>query len=298
MTEPATLWVVATPIGNLEDITLRAVRLLKEAPHVFAEDTESAYRLFAKIGVKRGVDCYTESRRDVGARRVIAFLEKGEDVALISEAGTPGVSDPGADLVDRVRTAGYRVVPVPGASALTALLSVAGKGTERFWFEGYLPRQRGDRRRLLESMAAWERPLVFFEAPHRLEESLVDLAECLGPDRVALVARELTKLHEEIRRDTLAGHLAWVKERPPRGECTLLVHPPGKAVDPAGVPRDDVALLARLTALMRDEGLNRSKAAAKLAQESGVPRKEIYRLGLAESAEEPAEVPEDVGEEE
>jgi 16S rRNA (cytidine1402-2'-O)-methyltransferase len=284
MTVPGALYVVATPIGNLEDITLRAVRILREVPHVFAEDTESAYRLFGVIGVRRGAHCYTESRREAGARRVLALLAKGEDVALISEAGTPAVSDPGADLVDRVRAAGCRVVPVPGPSAITALLSVAGKGTERFWFEGYLPRKRGERRRLLESMAGWERPLIFFEAPHRLAEALEDMVECLGGNRAALVARELTKVHEEIRHDTLAGHLAWVKSRPPRGECTLLVHPPGRA-EPAAAP-DPAALVARLQALMGEVGLSRSRAAARLAQETGLPRKEVYRLGLPESEEE------------
>lgn len=290
MPAPAVLYVVATPIGNLEDITLRAIRILKEVPHLFAEGTETAHHLLTKLGISRTVECYTESRREPGAKKVLGYLAAGEDVALISEAGTPAISDPGADLVDRVRAAGFRVVPVPGPSAITALLSVAGRGADRFWFEGYLPRKQGDRVRLLESLAGIDRPVLLFEAPHRLAEALADLCDTLGADRLAFVARELTKVHEEVRRGTLAEHLAWVRATPPRGECTLFVHPRSQSAQPA-VPPDDAALLERLNALMRDEKLPRGKAAAKLAQETGAARKHIYNLGLKDADEEDGDEP-------
>lgn len=295
MAEPAVLYVVATPIGNLEDITLRAIRVLKETPHVFSEGTESSYHLLQKLGIKKNIECYTESRREAGARRVLELLAQGESVALISEAGTPAVSDPGADLVDRVRGAGFRVVPIPGPSAITALLSVAGRGVDRFWFEGYLPRKRGERQRLLRALAGVDRPVLCFEAPHRLEEALEDLVECLGAERLAFIGRELTKVHEEIRRGTLAEHLAWVKENPPRGECTLVIHPASQAAVTAPAPEEAV-LIERLAALMRDQKLPRGKAAAQLARETGLPRKQIYNLGFTPPAED-EEVEEEVDEE-
>ncbi len=283
MPASGTLYIVATPIGNLEDITFRAARILREAPHLFAEGSETAFKLLARLEIRKSVEVYTESRREAGAKKVLAYLARGEDVALISEAGTPGISDPGADLVERVRAAGHPIVPIPGPSALAVLLSVAGKGAERFLFEGYLPRKRGERIRALEALKGLDRPIVCFEAPHRLAETLQDLVQVFGGDRLAFLGRELTKLHEEVRRGTLAEHNAWAQAAPPRGEFTLLLQP-GRDASQAIAP-DEAAVLKRLTDLMK-AGLPRSKAAARVAREMGVSRKFVYSLGLATDQDE------------
>jgi 16S rRNA (cytidine1402-2'-O)-methyltransferase len=214
------LYVVATPIGNLEDVTLRALRVLGEVQLVAAEDTRVAARLLQRHGIRRPV---VSHRAPVEARslpRLLEALELG-NVALISDAGTPGVSDPGRLLVAAAWAAGHRVVPIPGPSAVTAAVAAAGFAGPGFRFVGYLPRKAGELRRLLEGLAGEEAPTVAFESPHRLRRSLEVVAEVLPRRRLAL-ARELTKLHEEIRRATAAELLASLGERV-RGEVTLVI---------------------------------------------------------------------------
>ena len=215
-----TLYVVATPIGNLEDVTLRALRVLGEVEIIAAEDTRVTSRLLARHGLRKPMLSY---RAPVEVRvmpRVLDALERG-DVALVADAGTPTLSDPGQRLVDAAWQAGHRVVPLPGPSAVTAALAAAGYGGTSFCFAGYLPRKPGELRRFFESLRRADGPTIAFESPHRVRRSLTVLSEVL-PDRPVAVARELTKLHEQVLRGTAAEVLAALGE-PVRGEITLVV---------------------------------------------------------------------------
>lgn len=219
------LYVVGTPIGNLDDISLRAIRVLEEVDLVACEDTRTTRKLLSKFGVdKRTVPFFQHSRRRE-LTRLLDALAEGRNVAYVTEAGTPGISDPGAELVRACLDRGMRVVPIPGASALVAAISVSGLVAGPFVFEGFLPMRPSKRRRRLREMAHDHRPIVFYESPHRLIESLEDLIAIFG-DRPAVIARELTKIYEEIRRGTLSELLAHYRAQGPRGEFTLVVGTP------------------------------------------------------------------------
>ena len=214
------LFVVATPIGNLEDVTARAVRVLGEVGAIAAEDTRITSRLLARHGIRKPMISYRAPVERRGLPRVMAALDEG-DVALVSDAGSPTMSDPGQALVEAAWAAGHTVVPIPGASAITAALSVAGYAGPGFTFIGYLPRKPGEMRRLLASLADDRRPTVAFDSPYRVRKSLAVVAEVL-PDRHVTVARELTKLHEQVLRGT-AAEVAAALGDPPRGEFTLVI---------------------------------------------------------------------------
>lgn len=214
------LYVVATPIGNLEDVTARAVRILGEVSAIAAEDTRITSRLLARHGVRKPLISYRAPVERRGLPRVMSALDEG-DVALVSDAGSPTLSDPGQALVEAAWAAGHTVVPVPGASAITAALSVAGYVGPGFTFLGYLPRKPGEMRRLLATLAEDPRPAVAFESPYRVRKSLVLVAEVL-PERHVTVARELTKLHEQVLRGTASDVLAALSD-PARGEFTLVI---------------------------------------------------------------------------
>ncbi|HSR26560.1 MAG TPA: 16S rRNA (cytidine(1402)-2'-O)-methyltransferase [Candidatus Eisenbacteria bacterium] len=216
----STLFVVATPIGNLEDITLRALRVLGEVETIAAEDTRVTGRLLARHGIRKRMLSYRAPVEERTLPRVLAALESG-DVALVTDAGTPTLSDPGRRLVDAAWTAGHRVVPLPGPSAATAALSAAGWGGSGFCFAGYLPRKPGELRRFFEGLRDANRPTVAFESPHRVRRALTVLGEVLPGRRVA-VARELTQVHEEVLRGTAAEVLDALGE-PVRGEITLVI---------------------------------------------------------------------------
>ncbi len=219
-----TLYVVATPLGNLEDITLRAVRILAEVSTIVAEDTRTARKLLGRYEINPPVlISYFAGNGRRRIPQVLARLEQGEDVALISEAGTPGVSDPGADLVFAASDTGIPVVTVPGPSAAPALLSVSGLPSDRYTFLGFLPRKTTERIRLLERFSLIDWPLVVFESPHRLRASLADFVSVLGPARHVVVGRELTKRFEEVYRGPVG--LAADRFKRPRGEFTLIVAP-------------------------------------------------------------------------
>ena len=279
-----TLYIVATPIGNLEDITLRAMRVLGEVPLIAAEDTRSIRRLLTHYEIRRPrLLSYTERNRRMRTPRILAALEEG-DVALVSEAGMPAISDPGMHLVEAAIASGYRVAPVPGASALTAALAVAGLPTRRFHYQGFLPRRAGQRRRLLRELASRPETLILFEAPHRLRQSLTDLHEALG-DRQVAVCREMTKLYEEIFRGTLSEALDHFTE--PRGECTLVIEGAGD-VEAAATQEASFDVDAELRQL-RAQGLRAREAVRTVAKRSGLPHREVYRRWLALSAsDEPA----------
>lgn len=268
-----TLYVIATPIGNLEDVTLRALRVLREVDGVLAEDTRRTRVLLDHFGIPArplSLHAHNEAERTTA---VLARLDAGEDVALVSDAGTPLVSDPGARLVAAAVDAGHPVVPVPGASAVLAALVGSGLPAERFAFEGFLPRKAGARRARIAALAAREETLVFFESPRRLGATLAELAEAFGPRR-ACVARELTKVHEELARGRLDELVPRFREGA-RGEVTLVVE---GAPPPAGLSGE--ALDARIRALL-DRGHGPKEVAAALAPETEAPRREIYARALA-----------------
>lgn len=263
------LYVVATPIGNLQDITLRALEVLRSVSLIACEDTRTTRKLLARHGIRQRLLSYHMHNRRRRLPLLLKALEEG-DVALVSEAGTPGVSDPGADLVRSAWERGFRVVPVPGPSAVASALSVAGLPADRFTFLGFLPRRGPERRALLERVAGLPWPLVVLEAPHRLHACLEDLEAVLG-DREVAVCRELTKVHEEVYRGTLSS--ARRRFADPRGEFTLVVAPAPQAAERA--PAE--AVRARLADL-RARGVPPREAVTRVAREAGLPRREVYRL--------------------
>jgi 16S rRNA (cytidine1402-2'-O)-methyltransferase len=268
--------VVATPIGNLSDLSARAREALAAADVIAAEDTRHTLCLLRSIGVAKplvSLHAHNESRR---APEFLARLEAGAVVALVSDAGTPLLSDPGLELVRQAVAAGCEVRCIPGPSAITAALAVAGLATERFCFEGFLPARARERQSALAGLASETRTLVFFEAPHRIAESLADLAAAFGAARPAVVARELTKLHESLYRGTLAelAARALAEENFQRGEITLVVQ--GATSAAAGV---DPQLLKRTVALLLKE-LPPGKAAALAAQLTGARRSEAYAIAM------------------
>ncbi|MBI5876760.1 MAG: 16S rRNA (cytidine(1402)-2'-O)-methyltransferase [Chloroflexi bacterium] len=264
-----TLYVVGTPIGNLEDITLRALRILKSVRLIAAEDTRKTRILLDRYEIRTPLTSYFEHNKLAKLDRVLDALDEG-DVALVSDAGMPGLSDPGYELVREALARKVPVVVVPGVSAAVSALVVSGLPTDQFVFGGFLPRKSGERRAALETLAGERRTLVFYEAPHRVVETLGDVLAVLG-DRPVCAARELTKLYEEIVRGTAREVLAHFTANEPRGEFTLVV---GGA--PESSDRWDAdAVRARLEALMND-GLPGAEAARQVARESGWPRREVY----------------------
>ncbi len=225
---PGTLYVCGTPIGNLEDVTVRALRVLREVDVVAAEDTRRTAKLLAHYEIKaRMVSCH-EHNESVRASELLELLRSGRDVALVSDAGMPGISDPGARLIARALSAGIDVVPVPGPSALLAAIVVSGFDASEFTFVGFLPRKGRARREALERLAGERRVIVVYESPYRLRGTLADLARVMGADRRVAVARELTKIHEEVVRGTFAEVLGVFETRPIKGEVTIVVDAPAR----------------------------------------------------------------------
>jgi 16S rRNA (cytidine1402-2'-O)-methyltransferase len=270
-----TLYLVATPIGNLEDISRRAARVLGEVARVLAEDTRRTAVLLNHLGAHPPLVSLHEHNEAERTDEALAWLEAGEDLALVSDAGTPLVSDPGARLVRAAADAGHNVVPLPGASAVLAALIASGLPTERFAFLGFPPRKGGERTGLLERVAGSEETVVLFESPERLGALLADLADACGEDRRVAVARELTKVHEEVVRGTLAEALRYYEENPPRGEVTLVVE--GASAPPAADAADRAAARTLAQALV-DEGLRPSHAAREVARRLGLPRNLAYEI--------------------
>ncbi|MCE2404285.1 MAG: 16S rRNA (cytidine(1402)-2'-O)-methyltransferase [Dehalococcoidia bacterium] len=266
-----TLYVVATPIGNLEDVTLRALRTLSEVALIAAEDTRTTRKLLSRHGIKTPMVSYNEHNRTSRIPELLSALDTG-DVALVSDAGTPAVSDPGCELVGAVMDSGGRVVPVPGPSALTVCMAVGLQGKDGVLFLGFLPRRKGDRRRLLDSVAALPYSLVVFEAPHRLRAALQAVVEALG-DRRITACRELTKVHEEVFRGTVSEALEHFDR--PRGEFTIMIE--GARTPEAG-PDDSWASaeLGRLKA----EGARARDAVDAVAAATGRRKTELYKLWL------------------
>lgn len=273
----ARLYIVATPIGNLADITLRAVRILSDVEVIAAEDTRTAKRLLTHHGVSTPLVSYYEHNAEVRVPELIARLADGESVALISEAGTPSISDPGYRLVGAAIEAGIIVEPIPGASALLAALVVSGLPTDAFVFEGFLPRKAGERKRHLEAMASEHRTLVFFEAPHRVDACLSALLEVLGDRQIAL-CRELTKMHEEVRRGSISEVVAAVRKHPVKGEIVLVV------AGATPVEPDFEAAVQQAVDRVAG-GASVRDAATEVATEFSVSRRALYDRVIAARAE-------------
>ncbi len=266
-----TLYIVPTPLGNLEDITLRALRILRDVSLIATEDTRTTGRLLKYFEIKRPMVSYYEHSKETRLERVLDTLAQG-DVALVSEAGTPLLSDPGYQLVRAAIDRGIDVVSLPGPSALTAALPASGLPTDRFLFIGFLSRKRGQRRRTLAEVSAQPATLVFFETPHRIQAALADMVDVLGAERAVSVCRELTKLHEEIWRGTLAEARQEWTEREPRGEFTLVV---AGAAQPEGWDEAQVK-----TALVRAiaEGMTVKDAVRQVTDQSDWPKRKVYAL--------------------
>lgn len=268
---PGTLYLVATPIGNLEDITYRAVRVLQEVDLIACEDTRQTRKLLDRYGIRKQLVSYHEHNEAARSEELAGKLRAGASVALLSDAGTPLVSDPGFRLVTRAIEAGVPVAPVPGPSAVTAALAASGLATASFHFAGFLPAKSGERRKLLDRLKHEDATLIFFEAPHRILAALEDIEAVLGPRDIVL-ARELTKVHEEFLRGTAAELRHTLQARPAvRGEITLLI---GKARNIQAI--DETPVREAVEKLIHD-GMSRMEAIKTVARRRGLPKREVYR---------------------
>jgi len=276
-TRPAPgLHLVATPIGNLGDLSARAIAVLKGADVIACEDTRVTGKLTSAFGIATPLISYHEHNAERMRPRILARLKEGERVALVSDAGTPLVSDPGYKLVREVAAAGIAVIPIPGPSAALAALIASGLPTDRFFFQGFLPAKSGARKETLAEIGAVPATLIVYEAARRLGDTLAVMAEVLG-EREAAVGRELTKLHEEVRRGTLASLAAHYGASPAKGEAVIVVAPPGpKVVDAAA---EEAALASRLTELLKRMGVKEASVTA--AREFGLSRRDVYARALA-----------------
>jgi len=269
------LYLVATPVGNLEDITLRALRILREADLIACEDTRYTARLLTRYGISTPRESYHQFNEASRAPRLIQLLHEGKNVALVSDSGTPLVSDPGYEIVSICRKEGIQVIPVPGPSAAIAALTGSGLPADSFFFVGFLPSRGSARKRRLQALATVPATLVIFEAPHRLLSSLEDMASIFGARR-ACIARELTKVHEEFLNGTLPELLADLRARPKiQGEITLVIEPGEK--EPVSSCRPE-SLRQHLEEVMQRTGLPRNEALKSVAKQRGLTRKQAYNL--------------------
>ena len=275
-----TLYVVATPIGNLEDMTFRAVRILQQVDMIAAEDTRHTGKLLHHFQITTPQISYHDHNRRGRLPELLERLEQGKTIALVTDAGMPGISDPGYELVKACAEREITVIPIPGASAVVTALSAAGLATDRFVFEGFLPTKGQERQNRLEALSNEPRTIVFYEAPHRLRQTLEALKEKLGDDRSIVLARELTKLHEQFWRGTLTEALLYYQDREPQGEFTLVV----EGYHAPQIQLSESALKAELQQLI-NQGLSRSQASRQLAQQTALPRRQIYQLALMIPAE-------------
>lgn len=273
--KPGTLYLVGTPIGNLEDMTFRAIRILQHVHVIAAEDTRHTGKLLQHFQIPTPQISYHDHNRISRIPELLERLQQGNAIALVTDAGMPGISDPGYELVQACVEAGFAVVPIPGASAAIAALTASGLPTDRFVFEGFLPAKGPARRERIEQLKAESRTLIFYEAPHRLRHTLQDLL-LLGEERAIVLARELTKLHEELWRGTIRDAMEHYGDREPQGEYTLVVAG-AKVTQPI---LSEAALKSELQTLLQ-QGLSRSEASRQLAQQTALPRRQIYQLALS-----------------
>lgn len=276
-----TLYLVATPIGNLGDFSPRAAETLQNADFIAAEDTRVSMKLLNHLGLKKPMVSYHEHNHVTAGQTVLRRLLAGETCALVTDAGTPAVSDPGEDLVRLCAEAGVDVISIPGCCAAINALAVSGLPTGRFTFEGFLTVNRKSRRERLESLKGEERTMLFHEAPHKLRTTLDDLAAAFGPERRVTLCRELTKLHEEVLRTTLGGAVEYYRQTAPKGEYVLVVAGAVPSGEPAVLMEDAVALVLRL----RENGTRMKDAVRQVAADTGLPKNELYAAALEEQSE-------------
>ena len=272
---PGTLYLVPTPIGNLGDISRRMADTLAQVDFLAVEDTRVTVKLLNHLGLKKPMVTYHRHNATPAGEAILRRLLAGEHCALVTDAGTPAISDPGEELVALCAANGVPVLAIPGPCALVTALSVSGLPTARFTFEGFLPQNKKNRRAHLDSLAGEVRTMLFYEAPHKLSATLSDLAETFGPQRPITLCRELTKLHEEVWRTTLGEAAAHYQSQEPRGEFVLVVEGAPPAVQEAD-PQAALALVAQL----RAEGLSLKEAAAQAAPQFGLKKKQLYDLAL------------------
>lgn len=275
-----TLYLCATPIGNLEDMTFRCVRILKEVDLIAAEDTRNSIRLLNHFEIKTPMTSYHEYNKIEKGRKLVEKLREGTDIALITDAGTPGISDPGEELVRMCREEGIPVTAVPGAAACVTALTISGLPTRRFAFEAFLPTEKKERQQILEELKQETRTIVLYEAPHRLVKTLRLLLETLG-DRQVRVCRELTKKHETVYANTLSGAVSYYEEQEPKGECVLVI---------AGKSREEIRreeqmqweemTLEEHMEKYLSEGMDRKEAMKQVAKDRGIGKREVYRALL------------------
>jgi 16S rRNA (cytidine1402-2'-O)-methyltransferase len=274
---PSILYIVATPIGTLEDITLRALRILKEADLIACEDTRQTQKLLNHYGITTRTVSYHEHNEITRAAELIVDLERGLRLALVTDAGMPGISDPGFRLISLAIRHNVPVVPVPGASAFLAALVGSGLPTDSFRFSGFLPARRTQRRALLESIQSSPRTQIFYEAPHRIRESLEDIVRVLGGSRHTVIAREVTKLHEEFLRGRADELLEVSRSRELKGEITLLIAKAEELPQQSREPATALTVGRRVSELMAAEELDEKTALKRVAREMGISKSEAYR---------------------
>ena len=272
---PHTLYIVATPIGNLEDITYRSLRILRSVSIIAAEDTRHTGKLLQHFQITTPQISYHEHNTQQRIPQFIQRLKQGETIALVTDAGVPGISDPGLELVQACIEAGIPITPIPGACAIITALCAAGLPTDRFVFEGFLPAKAKARRDRLDTLLRETRTLIFYESPHRLRAMLADLATAFGTDRSLVLCRELTKLHEEFWRGTIAAALEHYQDQDPQGEYTIVVD--GVVLEP--IVWSEEALVDELKRLLA-QGLSRADACRQLAATSQRSRRDLYQLSL------------------
>ena len=271
-----TLYIVSTPIGNLEDITLRALNILRDVQIIAAEDTRHTQKLLQHYNISTAQTSYHDHNKEEKAEILISRLKEGRDIALVSDAGTPGISDPGYYLINRAIGEGIKVMPVPGPTASIAALSISGLPTDAFVFEGFLPAKKTARQKKLRELSTERRTLILFEAPHRLTSTLRDIAEVLG-DRKIVLTRELTKVFEEVIRGRVSEVIAKIEGRRLKGEMTLLME--GAQEEPAAGEVPD--LHEYLKMLIEEEGLSLKDAVSKASKDLDIPRNRVYKEALS-----------------
>lgn len=276
-----TLYLVATPIGNLADISSRAIKVLSEVDFIAAEDTRNTLRMLGALGISASLISYHDHNRHEAGERICARLEAGESCALVTDAGTPAISDPGADLVALCADRGLTVTSVPGACAFVTALTLSGLDTRRFVFEGFLPVKGRERRERLEALARETRTFMLHEAPHKLRTTLSDMLTAFGEERQIALCRELTKLNEEVCRTTLLGAVKLYEEREPRGEYVLIVAGADKTVPKINYPADPVLHVEELV----QSGMSKKDAIKAAAKARGIAKNEIYALVMKKEEE-------------
>ena len=270
------LYLVPTPIGNLGDISQRCRETLEQADFIAAEDTRVSLKLLNHLGIKKSLVSYYEHNKAFKGEKIVARILAGETCALVSDAGSPAISDPGEDLVRLCHDAGITVCAIPGPCAVITALSISGQATGRFCFEGFLSTAKKSRREHLESLISEQRTMVFYEAPHKLLTTLQDMAAVFGEDRPISLCRELTKLHEEVVRTTLGGAIETYTENPPKGEFVLVLAGAPEQEKEAATAEDAAARVRQLM----DQGLSRKDAVRQTAQELNLPKNAVYDAAL------------------